>query len=47
MDVDQSALKTLEFFEILWRLHILNGFDLVGIKINSFGCDNESQELAT
>ena len=47
MDVSQPALKTSEFHEILWRLHILNGFDLIRIKMNFFGCDNEFKELVT
>jgi len=47
MDVGQPALKTSEFFEILWRLHIFYGFDLVRVKMNFFGCDNESKKFAT
>jgi len=47
MDLSQPALKTSEFYEILWRLHILNGFNHVGIKMDSFRYDNESMEFAT
>ena len=47
MDVGMSAMYTPELFENIWRLHVLNGFDFIRVKMNSFGCDNESKVLAT
>jgi len=44
-DVGESTLKASKLLEVFWRLHILNRLNLVGVKVNSIGCKNESQEF--
>ena len=44
-DICESALQTSQLLQVLRWMHLLDGFDFVRVDVNSFGRDNEAQEL--
>ena len=41
------SLQSSKFFEISWRLHLLNDTDFLRVDVDSFGCYNKSKKLPT